>query len=121
MVQTGERIVAAEQTVSFAGLPPVLATPFVIWILEETAMELLEPFLEEDDLTLGTQVDIEHLGMARVGETVSLQAQVVRVDGRDYLFHVEARSRDQVLAKGLHRRRLVSRSRLLKKLAANSE
>jgi fluoroacetyl-CoA thioesterase len=121
-LKTGLRYESAKtilesHTITFEGLPPVLATPFLVWLLEETAMELLDPFLEEDDLTLGTQVDIEHLGMARIGDEVTFVATVVNATGRDYLFRVEAMRQGKSISKGLHRRKLVSKTKLQKQLA----
>ncbi len=111
------KTILESHTITFEGLPPVLATPFLIWLLEETAMELLQPFLEEGNLTVGTQVDIEHLGMARIEDEVTFVATVVNATGRDYLFRVEATCKGKLITKGLHRRKLVSKTKLQQRLA----
>lgn len=102
--------------ITFPDLPPVLATPYLVWMLEETCMELLQTVLQEDEMTLGTQVDVEHLGMARIGDEVTFVATVIQAEGRDFLFRVEAHHEGNLISKGLHRRKLVSTSRLQKKL-----
>lgn len=115
------RTIEEAQTITFDGLPPVLATPFLVWNLEETCMELLAGYLESDEMTLGTQVDVEHLGMARIGDDVRFVATVVQAEGRDFLFRVEAHNNGQLISKGLHRRKLVSKSRLQQRLSENSQ
>ncbi len=110
------RRINESHTITFEGLPPVLATPFLVWLLEETAMELIHPFLEDGELTVGTSVEIEHQGAALIGDEVTFSATVVQIDGRDLLFRVDATLDGQPISKGLHRRKLVSRSKLLQKL-----
>ena len=111
------RTILESHTITFEGLPPVFATPFLVWLLEETAMELLAPFLEDDDMTVGTQVDIEHLGMAKIGDEVTFAATVVNTTGLDFLFRVEATNQGKLISKGLHRRKLVSKTKLQQRLA----
>ncbi len=121
-LETGSNIeitkqIEKPQTITFDGLPPVLATPFLVWMLEESAMALISDFLEEDELTLGTHVDIEHLGMARIGDQVKFSATMIQMEGRQLLFSVQASNMGNLISKGLHRRTLVSRSKLIKKLS----
>ncbi len=110
------RTIEESHSIQFEGLPPVFATPFLVWLLEETAMELIDPYLEDDELTVGTSVEIEHLGTALIGDEVTFSATVIQVDGRDLLFRVDASCDGKLISKGLHRRKLVSRSRLLEHL-----
>ncbi|MBT5020787.1 MAG: hypothetical protein HON04_18805 [Planctomicrobium sp.] len=121
-LKTGSKIeitrhINESQTITFDGLPPVLATPFLVWMLEESAMSLIAEFLEEDELTLGTQIDIEHLGMARIGDEVIFSATMIQMEGRQLLFNVQATNHGKLISKGLHRRTLVSKSKLIKKLS----
>jgi len=111
------KVIEATHTITFDGLPPVLATPFLVWFLEESAMALIDPYLEHDELTVGTQVDIEHLGMAMVGDEVTFSATMVQHAGRELLFSVQAMNCEKLISKGVHRRTIVSRSKLVKRLA----
>ena len=110
--------VDAARTIHFreAGLPPVLATPWLIWQLETACMELLQGYLGENEISLGTAVDVEHLAPARLGAHVDVHARVIRADGRDILFQVEASSTGTLLSKGQHRRRVVAIDRLRARL-----
>ncbi len=99
-----------------AGLPPILATPWLIWHLEQTALELMRPFLEPGEITVGTHVDIEHLAAALVGEEVACTARVIHHEGPQATFQVEAHAGRECLAKGLHKRRVVETARLARRL-----
>ena len=100
-------------TVDFSaeGIPPVLATPWVIWFLEYAALDLLKPHLDEGEMTVGIQVDVEHLAPTPMGEEVVCVARVVHADGPIVSFQVDARDRHGPVARGLHKRRVVKRAR----------
>jgi predicted thioesterase len=110
--------VAPEHTVSFPGLPPVLATPWLIWFLEHAALDLARPTLNERELTVGTRVEIDHQAPAKVGDDVVCTARVILCDGPEITFRVEARAGSRVLSQGLHKRRIVERDRLKRRLEA---
>lgn len=101
---------------AFAGLPAVLATPWLVWHLEHAALDLLIPHLAEGEISVGTRVEIDHVGPALAGEEVTYAARVVLVDGADVTFHVEARCGTRVLSRGLHKRRVVEVERLRRRL-----
>ena len=110
-----EQFVVDEQhVIDFAhdGMPQILCTPWLIWFLEQTALELMLPFLEEGEITVGTQVDVEHLAPTPCGDTVTCRARVVHADGPTVTFQVEAIDRHEMISKGLHKRRVVSAARL---------
>jgi predicted thioesterase len=103
-------------------LPPVLSTPSLVLLLERTARDLMEPYLEPGEVTVGVSVEIEHLAATPVGATVTSSARVVQTDGPVVTFQVEARDEQDLIAKGLHKRRVVNAARLgdrvRKKMAA---
>jgi fluoroacetyl-CoA thioesterase len=119
--RTGEshqqtRVVEPAHTIAFAGLPPVLATPWLVWHLEHAALDLLAPHLAEGEISVGTRVELDHVAPALSGEEVTYAARIVLVDGADATFHVEARRGTRVLSRGLHKRRVVAVERLRRRL-----
>ena len=110
--------VEPEHAIDFAegGLPPILATPWLIWHLEHAALELMRPVLEPGKITVGTHVDIEHLTAALVGEEVVCTARVIHHAGPLATFQVGAYAGGECLAKGLHKRRVVETARLARRL-----
>ena len=108
--------VKPEHAIQFADLPPVLATPWLIWFLEHAALEMLEPFLGPGEISVGTKVDIEHLAAALVGDEVTCSARLIHHEGAEYTFQVEAKHQSDRLANGLHKRRIVETARLARRL-----
>lgn len=90
---------------------PVLATPHLIFMLEDTCVRLVEPFLEDDEVTVGTAVHVDHLAATRSGEEVQVRAELVSVRGRRLVFRLEARSGGGVVARGVHERAIVDRTK----------
>jgi fluoroacetyl-CoA thioesterase len=104
--------VAAHGTVDL----PVLATPHLIFMLEDTCVFAAAPFLEEGATTVGTSVHVDHLATARVGELVTSLAELVSVRGRRLVFRIEARRGTTPIARGLHERAVVDKKEFQAKL-----
>jgi fluoroacetyl-CoA thioesterase len=110
--------VQPEHTIEFAGdgMPAVLSTPTLIQILERTARQSLLEFLEEGERSVGIEVEIRHLAPAPVGSSVTCATRVVRADGREIIFHVEARDAHEVLARGAHKRQIIRVERFARRV-----
>lgn len=91
--------------------PTVLATPWLIWNLEYAALELLQPYLDAGEMSVGVRVEMDHLSPTPPGQTVTCRARVVHADGPVVAFQVEAHDDSDLIARGLHKRRVVSASR----------
>ncbi len=106
------------RTIDFSqeGLPAVLATPWLIWFLEQTALELMESYLEPGEMTVGTNVEMEHLAPTPVGDDIVCRARVVQVDGPIVSFQIEAHDSSERVAKGLHKRCVVDASRFARRV-----
>lgn len=102
-------VVEPQHTIEFAGdgMPPVLSTPNLIQILERTARQSLLPFLEEGERSVGVEVEIRHLAPVPIGKRVTASTRVIRADGREISFHIEARDEQEVVARGAHKRAVI--------------
>ena len=60
-------------------LPPVLATPVMILIMENAALNAIKPFLDAGESAVGIAVDVKHLAATPVGHDVRATAEVVGV------------------------------------------
>jgi fluoroacetyl-CoA thioesterase len=85
----------------------VLATPFLIGLLENAAAGVLIPHLPPGASTVGTMVEMRHLAATPVGMTVRARATLLEGDGRRYLFQVEAWDDTDKVAEGRHERAVV--------------
>jgi fluoroacetyl-CoA thioesterase len=103
-------VVPPERTADAMGNPGVhvLATPFVIGLLENAAAAVLNPHLPPGATTVGTMVEMRHLAATPVGMTVRAKATLLETDGKRFLFAVEARDDKEKIAEGRHERYLVT-------------
>jgi predicted thioesterase len=89
------------------GMPAVLSTPQLIGQLERTARKALEPFLEPDERSVGTEIELRHLAPTPLGAQITCIARVFQVDGSKVHFQIEARERGELIARGLHKRAII--------------
>ena len=103
-----------------AMLPPLLATPIMVLVMENAALNAVRAYLEPGESALGTVVDIRHLAATPVGQHVTAEAEVTEVDGRRIVFAVTARDEVEEIGKGIHERMVVDLRRLTQRLDAKA-
>lgn len=103
-----------------ATLPPVLATPVMIMIMENAALNAIKPYLETGETAVGTRVDIRHLAATPAGQRVTGEAEVTRVDGRRIEFSVNARDEAEPIGVGTHERMVIDNVKMSARLTAKS-
>lgn len=90
----------------------ILATSRMIALMEDTCLAAVQPFLEEGQTTVGTRVEVSHVGMARTGEEVTVRIRLEKITQRRLLtFEVEMEAASGVVGSGSHQRLVVDRSR----------
>jgi fluoroacetyl-CoA thioesterase len=99
-------------------LPQVFATPMMVTIMENAALNAIRDYLEPGESAVGTVVNVRHLAATPVGHQVTATATVTKVDGRRIEFDVSARDEIEEIGTGTHERMLVDMARLNMKLAA---
>lgn len=91
------------------GVAPVLSTPSMISLMERTCVELLTPYMEENEQTVGFHVDVKHLAPTRIGQSVTVAAKLEEVKEGRFRFSVQATNdRGVKIGEGTHRRALVN-------------
>jgi predicted thioesterase len=110
--------VGPDNRISFADarMPAVLATPWLIASLEYAARDAIAPFLEAHERSVGTYIEVEHLAPAPEGFTVRCRARVIHASGPAVTFQVEAHDGVEVIAKGIHRRRVIDADKFARRL-----
>jgi fluoroacetyl-CoA thioesterase len=88
-------------------LPAVLSTPRMIGYMERAAHQCILPFLEETQTSVGTVVNIRHLGATPVGMQVRFRAELIEVDRRRLRFKVEAFDEMEKVGEGEHERFII--------------
>lgn len=101
--------VTADRTAHAMGNPgvKVLATPFLVGLLENAAGAVMHPHLPPGAGTVGTMVEMRHLAATPVGMTARARATLLEVDERRFLFAVEAWDDKEKIAEGKHERYVV--------------
>ncbi len=102
-------------------LPPVLATPVMIMVMENAALNAIRDYLGLGESAVGTAVDIRHLAATPVGQRVTAEAEVTQVEGRRIIFAVTARDEYEEIGRGVHERMVVDLRRLEQRLAAKGD
>lgn len=74
-----------------SGTLPVLGTPRLLAWCEAATCAAILPALADGATSVGTRVELEHLGASRVGQRVEVSASAAYVDGRLHRFAVAAR------------------------------
>ncbi|BBJ27699.1 thioesterase family protein [Athalassotoga saccharophila] len=97
-----------------SGNADVLSTPTVLAWMEETATELAQKFLNDDEITVGAHVNLDHIAPAWTGEKVEVRARLVDKTDRKFVFKIEVKSGDKLIAKADHVRVSVKKEKFKK-------
>lgn len=98
-----------------SGSLAVLATPYMVALMEQAAAELCEKFTPEGISTVGTALNISHLAPTPVGSKVKAVAELLSFDGRKAEFKVEAYDEAGLIGEGTHERFTIKIDRFLAK------
>lgn len=115
-------VVSEKHAIDFATeqMPAVLSTPWLIWFLEHAAREAVLPLLDENESTVGVQIEVEHLAPTPIGQRVSCAARVINSDGRLISFQLEAHDAQERIARGLHKMSVIQAERFARRVAAKT-
>jgi len=89
------------------GMPAVVSTPHLVGFLERTARQTIAPHLDENERSVGIEIDIRHLAPTPVGQMIYCRAQVISVEDRKITFQIEARDEHEVIVRGVHKRAVI--------------
>ena len=98
-----------------SGTVPVLATPRVVALCEQTSVKAVENDLAPGTTTVGMRVQLDHLAPTPVGQTVSCEATLESMAGRRVTFTVSVNDARGLVAAGKITRVIVDTDRFLEK------
>ncbi len=112
------QVVPPERTVGHfvSGMPMVYATPMMILEMELASGDAIRSYLQPGWVTVGTEVDIRHLGASALGAMIRTTARVTAVERRVIRFEVEAFEGERRIGDGRHARGLVNLATFNKRL-----
>jgi fluoroacetyl-CoA thioesterase len=114
-----KRLVTSENAISFLENEGarVLSTPHMIGLMEWTCRNTVKPLLDEGFDTVGTHVNIAHLGAAPIGMTVTFTAEVIAVTDRRITFRVDATDEKGKIGEGTHERAIINVAKFAARMA----
>ena len=98
-----------------SGLVPVFATPYMIALMENAAVNAVQAQLAPDEGTVGTRLDVTHDAATPIGMKVWAEAEVTAVEGRKLTFAVSAWDEAEKIGGGNHERFIIKTERFLLK------
>jgi len=91
-----------------------------VGFVEETCVAALEAYLGPGQRTVGTRVDLSHEAATPIGMTVTVDIELVEVDGKRLRFKVEARDDRDVIGRGHHERFIIDEAKFKARLEAKA-
>ena len=88
----------------FQTMPSVFATAFMVGLMEWACMEALRPFMDEDEISLGTNVCVTHSAATPPGMRVEIDVTLVEVNGARTKWSIVARDEKETIGEGTHER-----------------
>lgn len=90
----------------------VFSTPAMIGLMERTCVELIEPYLDPEEQTVGIHVDVRHMAPTKIGEKVTVTAELLEIKGKKLRYAVSAINDQGVkIGEGMHRRAVINTKR----------
>ena len=86
----------------------VFSTPAMIGLMEGTCVRLTAPYLDAGENSVGIHVDVYHLAPTKIGQSVTVTAEILEVDGNKIRYAVSAINDAGVkIGEGKHRRAVI--------------
>lgn len=95
----------------------VYATPMMCALMEEAACAAIESYLEDDETTVGTYLELQHTSATPEGMAVSAEAEIIGVSGREITYTITANDAAGVIGTCTHKRVLVGSERFMQKVS----
>lgn len=90
-----------------SGSLEVFATPVMAMLMEKAACNCLADYMENDETTVGTELNIQHISATPERIRVYAEAILTAINGREFTFEVTAYDESGLIGKGTHKRFLV--------------
>jgi fluoroacetyl-CoA thioesterase len=106
----------------FQQMPHVLATGYLVGLLEWACIEAIRPHLDwPREQSLGTRVDFSHVAATPPGMTITVDVRLDKVEGRKLSFTLCAHDGVEMISEGTHERHVIDVERFNAKLASKTK
>lgn len=108
-----------DRTISFMGDDcRVYATPKLLYDIEFVCRDLLLEHIEQGKDSVGTRVELDHVGATLMGMWVDISVTLTEVNGNAVSFDFSARDAVEEIARGKHNRFIVGIEKTAQRLKA---
>lgn len=90
-----------------SGSLEVFATPCMVALMEKASCACLAEYMEEDETTVGTEMNVKHISATPKGMKVTAEAVLTEINDREFIFKVRAYDEICLIGEGTHKRFLV--------------
>lgn len=105
----------------FRQMPEVLATGYMVGLVEWACIEALRPHLDwPAEQSLGTQINLSHLAATPPGLTVTVDVRLEKIEGRKLSFSISAHDGADKITEGTHQRHVIDAAKFKAKVAQKS-
>lgn len=98
---------------------PVLSTPALLAMMENCAKELLSQQLTEQETSVGSSVELKHLGPSPIGAKINVSAVITQQNGKKVTFEIEAYDNQNRIGQASHTRVIVNNEQFMRKMKEN--
>jgi fluoroacetyl-CoA thioesterase len=92
----------------FQDMPRVLATGYLVGLMEWACIEALRPHLDwPREQSLGTAVNFTHVAATPPGLTVTVKVHLDKIEGRKLTFTLSAHDGIDMISEGTHERHVI--------------
>lgn len=101
-----------------SGALPVFATPWLVALMENAAVNALTGTLPEGSSTVGAAIEVQHTAATPLGMRVYAEAELTQAEGRRLQFSIKAYDEAEQIGEAAHTRFIVDVERFMKKAEA---
>jgi fluoroacetyl-CoA thioesterase len=102
----------------FREMPTVLATAYMVGLIEWACIEAMQPHLDPGEQSVGTGIWVTHSAATPPGLTVTVDLRLASVEGKRLTFDVRAHDGVDQIGDGRHERFVIDRERFVRKVDA---
>lgn len=121
-VTTTRRLtVDVDRTIDYMGEAlRIYATPIMVRDVERTCRLFLEEYLDEAQSSVGTRIELDHLGPTLLGMWVDIRVTVADVEGRRITFAIDVDDAIETVGRARHVRFIVDKARQKERIEAKA-
>lgn len=113
--------VDVDRTIDYMGEAlRIYATPIMVQDVERTCRLFLEEHLDDTQSSVGSRIELDHLGPTLLGMSVDIRATVSEIEGRRVTFAIDVNDAIETVGRARHVRYIVDRARQKERIEAKA-